>query len=97
MRVQRLISAILFLIIGSDLLQHGFRTVILKKEILSFPDILNLWIIRLIQGREAEKEYRSKILQPGNLVRSGKWDLFIGIVCLALGILSFISLVIYDS
>ena len=97
MRVQRLISAILVLIIGLDLLQHGFRTVILRKDVLSFPDILNLWIIRLIQGKEAEKEYRNKILQPSNLVRSGKWDLFIGIVCLVLGILSFISLAIYDA
>ena len=90
----QVISCVLFMTVGIYLFHQGYRTAFLREKVLIHPTILEIWIIRLLQGKEAAEMYRSKALDSEFLFRTGKRDLILGVICLIFGVLSLISLFI---
>lgn len=90
----QVVSCVLFMIVGIYLFRQGYRTAVLREKALIQPTILEIWIIRLLQGKEAAEMYSSKALDSKNLFRTGKRDLILGVICLIFGVLSLISLFI---
>lgn len=90
----QVLSCVFFMTVGAYLFRQGYRTAVLREKVLIHPTKLEIWIIRLLQGKKAAEMYRSKALDSEILIRTGKRDLILGVICLIFGVLSLISLFI---